>query len=438
MSSISKYLKRNPAFLLDDEEKTKPQPSSPEAETEAQPSELPPQPPADDEDIGTEQPLEPELAPQQVREETTQQPPHAEEELAISEAGYTTKKLVDDLLYSDLREMPEEEFEDEDAFILESFESESDIEHLFYVSLFDLHLKIDQPRGLIPISYYEELPLNTPPAMLSLLKQKKDAGDKVAESIYREIEALARNIERYGLIHPINVVRVSERHYTILHGERRAMAFALLFTEGGKDREKYGQIPALVRDGTEDENADMLLQLSENLARSDLPAIRMAWLCQAFYTEALNELRGQTPYLSEKLLSASAIERGHQLLVESTGAKISQRTFGEYLRIVRNLNNALFDTLAAVNAPWETIIKLSRFPQDEQARALKTYLETGALPKLPPKQRAKPAWSLAVSRVSKWIDRAVEMSDEEEQEFVRTLQSLKQKIDNLLKERSAV
>ena len=79
-----------------------------------------------------------------------------------------------------------------------------------------------------------------------------------------KIGDIAESISSVGLLHPVAVSRRGDK-YVLLSGHHRMEAFKVL----GKDT-----IPASIRDA--DELTDQLVEVEENLCRSDLNAIQTA------------------------------------------------------------------------------------------------------------------------------------------------------------------
>jgi ParB/RepB/Spo0J family partition protein len=79
----------------------------------------------------------------------------------------------------------------------------------------------------------------------------------------QSIVELADSIERHGLIQPITVLRIDDR-YKIIAGHRRFKAFQYLLSQ---DKPTYSQIPAIVKNSTQDLEE---VQLIENIQRENL------------------------------------------------------------------------------------------------------------------------------------------------------------------------
>ncbi|WP_276815124.1 ParB/RepB/Spo0J family partition protein [Faecalibaculum rodentium] len=86
--------------------------------------------------------------------------------------------------------------------------------------------------------------------------------DTNPEGFQRKAESIALNIEREGLIHPIEVMKDGQGEYTILSGNTRYKAVSLLFERGIGD----GTIEALVHERM-DENAALHRVVSANIQR---------------------------------------------------------------------------------------------------------------------------------------------------------------------------
>lgn len=70
-----------------------------------------------------------------------------------------------------------------------------------------------------------------------------------------ELQELAKSIELHGLIHPITVIRVSDKKLVLLAGQRRVLAYKYL----GKK-----EIPAIVREDDRFENLEKLDMLNDS------------------------------------------------------------------------------------------------------------------------------------------------------------------------------
>ena len=86
--------------------------------------------------------------------------------------------------------------------------------------------------------------------------------DTNPEGFQRKAESIALNIEREGLIHPIEVMKDGQGEYTILSGNTRYKAVSLLFERGIGD----GTIEALVHERM-DEDAALYRVVSANIQR---------------------------------------------------------------------------------------------------------------------------------------------------------------------------
>ncbi len=83
-----------------------------------------------------------------------------------------------------------------------------------------------------------------------------------------KIEALARSIQRSGLLNPITLLREKDGELTLLAGERRLRAFKFL---------KKKSIPAIIRDfGTLSEDDKFIISSAENLHRESLNSLELA------------------------------------------------------------------------------------------------------------------------------------------------------------------
>lgn len=79
------------------------------------------------------------------------------------------------------------------------------------------------------------------------------------------IDELAENIRRHGLIHPV-IVFLKNGKYELIVGQRRFLAFKKLC----KIDSKFSKIPAIIT-GPMDENKARILSISEGIHKLDLP-----------------------------------------------------------------------------------------------------------------------------------------------------------------------
>ena len=97
------------------------------------------------------------------------------------------------------------------------------------------------------------------------------------ERVFLEVIYLAVSIRRDGLANPVTVQRIGPNAYRLETGERRWLAYHILYGyfngDGGKpqERDKWENIPAIVV-----EDFSVWRQASENTARADLNAIGRA------------------------------------------------------------------------------------------------------------------------------------------------------------------
>ena len=102
----------------------------------------------------------------------------------------------------------------------------------------------------------------------------------------KRIEELAHDINEQGLLHPITVMKHPQKVHTyiLVVGGNRFKAFQLL---------NRPQIPAIIKPFTENNSEIKLVQLSENLHRSDLNPIEFA--------NALTSIKAETHYTLEQI-----------------------------------------------------------------------------------------------------------------------------------------
>jgi ParB/RepB/Spo0J family partition protein len=105
----------------------------------------------------------------------------------------------------------------------------------------------------------------------------------------KRIQELAHDVQSKGLIHPITVMKHPEtpHQYILVVGGNRYEAYKLF---GEKE------IPCIVKEYTDDEVQIQLIQISENLHRTDINPIELS--------DALMSLREKAEYTLEKLAKA--------------------------------------------------------------------------------------------------------------------------------------
>jgi ParB family chromosome partitioning protein len=95
-----------------------------------------------------------------------------------------------------------------------------------------------------------------------------------------ELEALADSIEALGLLHPLVVEQIENERFRLIAGERRLRALRI-GRETGRRHDHFLAPPVLVRPEPVPDPTRRLLQLAENLARSDLRPVEVARGLQA-------------------------------------------------------------------------------------------------------------------------------------------------------------
>lgn len=162
------------------------------------------------------------------------------------------------------------------------------------VSIFEIHPDPLQPRRAVPSlvrSHWDGRPATTA-ALFShwhlLAQQERDqdfalepyvlASDEVLrpdnigpiESSLLDVAELAANIRSHGLTNPITVAR-SQQVYRLETGERRWLAYHLLYLMFENEQDTWGRIPARLVD-----EFSVWRQAGENNARANLNAISKA------------------------------------------------------------------------------------------------------------------------------------------------------------------
>jgi len=174
-----------------------------------------------------------------------------------------------------------------------------------------------------------------------------------------KIGDIAESISSVGLLHPVAVSRRGDK-YVLLSGHHRMEAFKVL----GKDT-----IPASIRDA--DELTDQLVEVEENLCRSDLNAIQTAE--HIVKREELLEKLGKRASSGENRWTRNGMTNDE--LARSMG--INKRTY-QYKKSVANLNPEVKDILGETEYANNLMdmVKLSK-ENDEVQLEVANLLATG-------------------------------------------------------------
>lgn len=146
-----------------------------------------------------------------------------------------------------------------------------------------------QPKAAPPRVLLEphELAEIGPPEAVRLPLDLVDANALNPRRQLVEVDALADNIKRFGLLQPVTVRRMGER-YELLGGHRRRAAF-LLLREREPIEPQWRTIPAVVRTADDDESYLMLLS-SQLHSKSWAPREEAAGLERLAETRTLREV----------------------------------------------------------------------------------------------------------------------------------------------------
>jgi ParB/RepB/Spo0J family partition protein len=229
----------------------------------------------------------------------------------------------------------------------------------------ELHRRAADKAGL---SSSEEKPNEIFFSRLAELIQEVDNADR--RDHLEKICLLAKSINKRGLIQPISVYSGNDRRYTVMAGERRYLAHAII----GRPT-----IRALVRERQGDELQDRVGSLVENIVREDLSTAE-----RVDYIEELVKFHGNLhpgqPMTAEQL---------HELIHESV------RTCKRYLRFIqapKRVREAIrageLSTVREIEEELKTIDRI-KFPEPPPTSPEKTKNDAAKPEKVPRRGRER-------------------------------------------------
>lgn len=199
------------------------------------------------------------------------------------------------------------------------------------------------------------------------------------ERSFLKVVALAVSIRRNSLANPVTVIRINQQDYRLETGERRWLAYHLLFAyfngDQGKpdERSRWQNIPAIVV-----EQFDVWRQASENAARADLNAIGRARQFAILMIDLLEKQNvGFESY--EKVIAQSKSEREYYAQVIphrvpsgkgemlSNGLGVSHRAAFTRCRALLGLPNEIWDIGDNLDLAEDELLRLSKIEPVEAA-----------------------------------------------------------------------
>lgn len=195
------------------------------------------------------------------------------------------------------------------------------------INILDIFPDPLQPRRAIPSpvrTYWDGRPLTTSALFNSWIHlTKEERGDDFniepylvaldeaprpervgpIEASLVEILELAANIRSNGLTNPITVANTGNG-YRLETGERRWLAYHILYTYFEDEQDKWGRIPARVVDGF-----SVWRQASENNARSNLNAISKARQLAILLMDLYQRHRGEKFHTYEQMVGQGECDR---------------------------------------------------------------------------------------------------------------------------------
>ena len=195
------------------------------------------------------------------------------------------------------------------------------------INILDIFPDPLQPRRAIPSpvrTYWDGRPLTTSALFNSWIHlTKEERGDDFniepylvaldeaprpervgpIEASLVEILELAANIRSNGLTNPITVANTGNG-YRLETGERRWLAYHILYTYFEDEQDKWGRIPARVVDGF-----SVWRQASENNARANLNAISKARQLAILLMDLYQRQRGEKFHTYEQMVGQGECDR---------------------------------------------------------------------------------------------------------------------------------
>lgn len=201
------------------------------------------------------------------------------------------------------------------------------------------------------------------------------------ERSFLRVVSLAVSIRRNGLANPVTIIRINSQDYRLETGERRWLAYHLLFAYFNGDnrkpdeRSRWQNIPAIIVD-----EFDVWRQASENAARADLNAIgrarQFAILMMDLlkeqdvefktFTEVIGGGKSEREYYAQVIPYRVPNGKGEML---SNGLGVSHRAAFTRCRSLLGLPDEIWEIGDNLDLPEDELLRLARIEPVEAAIA---------------------------------------------------------------------
>ena len=282
------------------------------------------------------------------------------------------------------------------------------------ISLKRIVIDGEQPRGYLPPAVRAQVAQGalTPEAALAALVEAAERGEPLAQGYLRSITELAESMAREGQLAPVGVIEQPDGRYRLLWGERRYWAAWWLRARGA-----WGEgLACRVRADALDEGALQRMRWQENLAREDVPAVRVAEAVAWARREVAARL-GQP----EREVGTDAI---NDELERTCGKRWGRRMIYLCLRVATELEGDLRELAAAWGFSFSDLERLTRV-KGEARRALAQAMvkrrmgEAGEASR--ERARAQRRYGRRVQRWRAWAERLEKTCEAEKLEALARL-----------------
>jgi len=272
----------------------------------------------------------------------------------------------------------------------------------------------EQPRGYLPPAVRAQVAQGalTPEAALAALVEAAERGEPLAQGYLRSITELAESMAREGQLAPVGVVERPDGRYRLLWGERRYWAAWWLRARGA-----WGEgLACRVRVDALDEGVLQRMRWQENLAREDVPAVRVAEAVAWARREVAARL-GQP----EREVGTDAI---NDELERTCGKRWGRRMIFLCLRVATELEGELRELAAAWGFSFSDLERLTRVEGEArwalaQAIVRRRMGEAGAAAR--ERARAQRRYGRRVQRWRAWAERLEKTCEAERLEALARL-----------------
>ncbi len=215
------------------------------------------------------------------------------------------------------------------------------------ISIFEIYPDPLQPRRAIPSpvrAYWDGRPLTTSalfnswyhlaveergqdfkiePYLLALDEAHRPEKMGPIDAAFISVLEMAANIRSNGLTNPITVANTTNG-YRLETGERRWLAYHLLYTHFEDEQEKWGRVPARVVD-----SFSVWRQASENNARANLNAISKARQLAILFMDLYENQQGEKFRTYEQVVGQGECDRAFYAQVADGNAYPTPKGTGE-------------------------------------------------------------------------------------------------------------